>query len=117
MASEVPARVRRRYALIGTGGRAIFFYTAIAQEYKATSEVVAFTDTNQTRMNYANQKLQALGHASVPTYLASEFDKMIKETKPDEVIVTTIDRTHNIYVSDGSSSESEWSRDIWCMTC
>jgi predicted dehydrogenase len=103
MASEVPASVKKRYALIGTGGRAIFFYTAIAQEYKATSEVVALADTNQTRMNYANQKLQSLGHASVPTYPASEFDKMIKETKPDEVIVTTIDRTHNIYVCSTSS--------------
>jgi len=103
MASDISTRVRKRYALIGTGGRAIFFYTAIVQDYNATSEVVAFTDTNQTRMNYANQKLQALGHAAVPTYLASDFDKMIQETKPDEVIVTTIDRTHNIYVSTNSS--------------
>lgn len=99
MSAEIQQRPRKRYALIGTGGRAIFFYTAIAQDYSVTSEVVAFTDTNQTRMNYANQRLEALGHAAVPTYLASDFDKMIRETKPDEVIVTTIDRTHNIYVS------------------
>jgi predicted dehydrogenase len=99
MASELQTRPRKRYALIGTGGRAIFFYTAIAQDYKTTSEVVAFTDTNQTRMNYANQKLQSLGHTTVPTYLASDFDKMIRDTKPDEVIVTTMDRTHHIYVS------------------
>jgi predicted dehydrogenase len=89
---------KKRYAMIGTGGRAIFFYTAIARDYKSTSETVALADTNQTRMNFANSKLEALGHGRVPTFLAADFDKMIQDTKPDEVIVTTIDRTHNIYV-------------------
>ena len=97
--AEVSSRTsRKRYALVGTGGRAIFFYTALVRDYGATSELVAFADTNQTRMNYANSKLQELDHAAVPTYKAHDFDLMIKETKPDEVIVTTIDRTHNIYV-------------------
>lgn len=50
-------------------------------------------------MNYANEKLDALGHGSVPAYLSTDFDKMITDTKPDEVIVTTgPDRTHNIYI-------------------
>lgn len=49
-------------------------------------------------MNFANDKLESLGHAKVPTYLAADFDKFIAETRPDEVIVTTIDRTHNIYI-------------------
>ncbi|KFA72800.1 hypothetical protein S40288_06368 [Stachybotrys chartarum IBT 40288] len=89
---------KKRYALVGTGGRSIFFYTAIARTYSKTSTLVAFCDTNQTRMNYANSKLQSLGHDAVPTYLASSFDAMVKETQPDEVIVTTIDRTHNIYI-------------------
>ncbi|RYP45756.1 hypothetical protein DL768_007932 [Monosporascus sp. mg162] len=89
---------KKRYALVGTGGRAIFFYTAIAKDYAATSCIAGICDTNQTRMNYANSKLETLGHGAVPTFLASDFDKMVKETKPDEVIVTTIDRTHNIYI-------------------
>ncbi|KAL2417631.1 hypothetical protein ABEF95_002599 [Exophiala dermatitidis] len=89
---------RKRYALVGTGGRAGFFYTAIAQDFKDTAELVAFCDTNQTRMEYANSKLRALGHRAVPTYKAVDFDRMIKETTPNDVIVTTIDRTHNIYI-------------------
>lgn len=89
----------KRYALIGTGGRAIFFYSAIARDFKATAKLVAFCDTNQTRLNYANTKLQDLNHDPVPTYNATDFDRMIAETKPDEVIVTTIDRTHNIYIT------------------
>ncbi|KAI0810239.1 hypothetical protein GGR55DRAFT_130835 [Xylaria sp. FL0064] len=98
MADVAVIRAKKRYAIVGAGGRAIFFYTAIAQDYAKTSCIVGFCDTNQTRMNYANSKLAALGHGSVPTFFASEFEKMVKETKPDEVIVTTIDRTHKIYI-------------------
>lgn len=89
---------KKRYALVGTGGRSSFFYTAIATDYQATSCIVALCDTNQTRMDYANNKLTSLGHDAVPTFLAADFDKMIATTKPDEVIVTTIDRTHHIYI-------------------
>ena len=92
------SKQQKKYALIGTGGRSSFFYTAIATTYKETSVIVALCDTNQTRLDYANTQLQSLGHASVPTYKASSFDLMIQETKPDEVIITTIDRTHNIYI-------------------
>ncbi|KAF1356094.1 NAD(P)-binding protein [Lizonia empirigonia] len=90
--------MQKRYALIGTGGRSSFFYSAIATTYKVTSQIVAFCDTNQTRLDFANEQLQSFGHAKVPTYKAADFDRMIEETNPDEVIVTTIDRTHNIYI-------------------
>ncbi|KAJ3518702.1 hypothetical protein NM208_g14420 [Fusarium decemcellulare] len=89
---------KKKYAVVGTGGRSSFFYSAIATEYSQTSCIVALCDTNQTRMNHANSKLKTLGHGEVPTYLAAQFDKMIQETKPDEVIITTMDRTHNIYI-------------------
>ncbi|KAK3317456.1 hypothetical protein B0T19DRAFT_451675 [Cercophora scortea] len=88
----------KRYALVGTGGRASFFFTAIATDYSATSCIVGLCDTNQTRMDYANSKLAALGHGAVPTFLAASFDAMIATTKPDEVIITTMDRTHHIYI-------------------
>lgn len=90
---------KKRYALVGTGGRSSFYYTAIATDYKATSEIVGLCDTNQTRMNVANNKLESLGHGKVPTFLAVDFDKMITTLKPDEVIVTAgPDRLHNIYI-------------------
>jgi predicted dehydrogenase len=90
---------KKKYAIIGTGARAEFYYSAIAQGYQGTAEIVAFCDTNQTRMNYANSRLQNLGVSAVPTYKGSEFDKMIDEIHPDEVIVTTIDSTHHIYIT------------------
>ncbi|KAK3306132.1 uncharacterized protein B0T15DRAFT_218945 [Chaetomium strumarium] len=89
---------KKRYALVGTGGRSSFFYTAIATDYRTTSCIVGLCDTNQTRMDYANSRLTALGHGAVPTFPATDFDKMISTTQPDEVIVTTIDRTHHIYI-------------------
>ena len=88
----------KTYAVVGTGGRSSFYYTAIVKDFASTASLVAFCDTNQTRMDYANSKIKALGHPGVPTYKAADFDKMIRETNPDEVIVTTIDRTHNIYI-------------------
>ncbi|KAK1750039.1 hypothetical protein QBC47DRAFT_365489 [Echria macrotheca] len=98
MADIVVSTERRRYAIVGTGARSYFFYSAIATTYNSTCCVVGLCDTNQTRLNYANQTLESLGHNKVPTFLAVKFDHMIAETKPDEVIVTTIDRTHHIYI-------------------
>lgn len=87
-----------KYAIVGTGGRAGFFYNSIARDFKDTSTLVAFCDTNQTRMDFANERMQALGLRRLPTYKAQDFDRMIEETKPDVVIVTTIDRTHHRYI-------------------
>ncbi|KAJ5568436.1 hypothetical protein VI817_006676 [Penicillium citrinum] len=87
-----------KYAVVGTGGRAAFFYNAIVQNFKETATLVAFCDTNQTRMNVANSRIQEFGAVAVPTYKATDFDRMIEETRPDSVIVTTIDRTHHWYI-------------------
>ncbi|TDF99178.1 Gfo/Idh/MocA family protein [Paenibacillus piri] len=89
---------RKKYAVVGTGGRAGFFYNAIARDFKETSELVAFCDVNQTRMNVANKKVGAFDVGPLPTYKSEHFDRMIEETKPDFVIVTTVDRTHHTYI-------------------
>lgn len=90
---------KKRYVLVGSGGRAEFFYGAIASDYRDTSELTAFCDTNQTRMNFANKLLKdKYGYNPVATYKANEFDRMIAEQKPDSVIVTSVDRTHHTYI-------------------
>ncbi len=90
---------KKRYAHVGIGGRARMYYEAIAKKYSETSELVAFCDINRTRMEYANNILEnELGYHKVPMYGADEFEKMIVETKPDFVIVTSIDRTHHRYI-------------------
>ncbi|OHD67403.1 MAG: dehydrogenase [Spirochaetes bacterium RBG_13_68_11] len=89
---------RKRYAQVGTGGRASFFYEAIAGDYRETSELVAFCDMNPTRMAFANQAIAKLGAKPVPTFTPDRFDEMVRTTKPDIVIVTSIDRTHHRYI-------------------
>lgn len=89
---------KRRYVQVGTGGRARMFYEAILTTYKETSELVALCDLSQTRMDYTNDRLVELGGEKLPTYIYTDFDKMLDEHKPDCVIVTTIDRTHHDYI-------------------
>ncbi len=90
---------KTRYAQVGIGGRARMYYSAIVDTFKETSELVAFCDINKTRMEYANTVLKdKYGHDAVPMYGAEDFEKMITETKPDIVIVTSIDRTHHRYI-------------------
>lgn len=90
---------KKRFAHVGIGGRARMYYTAIAKTFSETSELVGFCDLNRTRMEYANRVLKdELGYHEIPMYGADEFEKMILETKPDTVIVTSIDRTHHRYI-------------------
>ena len=89
---------RKRYAQVGTGGRAGMYVRAVGSTFNEDAEMVGFCDLSQTRMNFYNKRLQEFGQPPVPTYDAEDFDKMIDETKPDTVIVTTIDATHHLYI-------------------
>jgi predicted dehydrogenase len=88
-----------KYAIVGTGGRARMYYNALSTRYAETSELVSICDVNQTRMDYVNQTLQDMYKTeSITTYRFDQFDQMILEQQPDVVIVTTIDRTHHVYI-------------------
>lgn len=90
---------KKRYAQVGTGGRARMFYEAIATRYQDSSALVAFCDMSQVRMDFSNKILvEKCNHSPVPTYKHTEFDRMIDEQKPDVIIVTTVDRTHDQYI-------------------
>ncbi len=91
-------RYPRRYAIVGTGSRAEMYITATTDTFAEYADLVALCDVSQTRMNWYNAQLQKSGLSPRPTYLASNFDKMIAETHPDVVIVATIDRTHHEYI-------------------
>ena len=47
--------MKKKYVQVGLGGRARFFYEAIASTYHQTCELVGFCDVSQTRMDYANR--------------------------------------------------------------
>ncbi|NLF75138.1 MAG: Gfo/Idh/MocA family oxidoreductase [Chloroflexi bacterium] len=91
---------KRRFAVVGTGGRAGMFIEAIADTYRDSCELVALCDLSQTRMNWHNRQIQMqTGAAPLPTYHASQFDDMIAATHPDTVIVATVDATHHRYIN------------------
>lgn len=88
----------KKYALVGTGGRSGLYIEAISGKWQEHARLVAFCDTNQTRMNYANRLLNEAGKQAVSTWKADQFEAMIRETRPDIVIVTTVDLTHDDYI-------------------
>jgi predicted dehydrogenase len=85
---------KKRYVQVGIGGRARFFYQAMAERFSDTCELTAICDINPIRMEYAKKNLMENFHyPEVKTYGVDEFEKMILEQKPDYVLVTSIDRT------------------------
>lgn len=86
----------RRYALVGTGSRAGMWIQAVTDTYADSCELVALCDTSQVRMDWYVDKLDSV--STPKTYKADDFDRMIRETKPDTVIVTTPDYTHDHYI-------------------
>jgi predicted dehydrogenase len=90
---------KRRYALVGIGGRAPMYVDPLATRFSEECELVGLCDVNPARMDYQNKRLAGeLGYHKVPTFHADDFDKMVGETGPDTVIVTTIDAFHHKYV-------------------
>ncbi len=90
---------KKRYVQVGVGGRARFFYEALAEKYADTCALTGFCDINRSRMDYAVRMLkEKFNYEGITLYGAEDFEKMILEQKPDVVIVTSIDRTHHKYI-------------------
>jgi len=89
----------RKHAVVGTGGRALSFIEPLVTTYRASNELVALCDTSAARMAYYNGMLAGeLGYHAVPTYDASQFDQMLRDTQPDTVLVCSVDSTHHDYI-------------------
>lgn len=91
--------LKKRYAIVGTGSRAGMYIDAAADGFRDCAQLVALCDLSHTRMNWHNRQLKARGLPPAPTYHADDFERMIAETKPDAVIVTTVDAWHHEYIS------------------
>lgn len=89
---------RKRYVIVGAGSRAGMYIDAVADLYREHGKLVGLCDLSHTRMNWHNRGLEARGLPSAPTFHADDFDRMIGETKPDTVIVTTTDAWHHEYI-------------------
>jgi len=80
----------KRYALVGCGVRGISMYARpLSKYYGDVGRLAAICDTNPVRLAACNRYLEA----PVPAF--TDFDAMLKEIRPDTVIVATVDRTHH----------------------
>ncbi|NUN92626.1 MAG: Gfo/Idh/MocA family oxidoreductase [Verrucomicrobiae bacterium] len=82
-----------RYVLVGCGGRGIsMFAQPILKNFAGRAALVGICDINEGRMAYLNRKLDA----NAPAY--KDFGKMLKETRPDAVIIATKDSLHDEFI-------------------
>jgi predicted dehydrogenase len=78
-----------KLAIVGTGDRGTMDWgQPIVQECGDVTQIVGLCDINGKRVKAA-QELLGIG---APVF--TDFDSMIRETKPDAVLITTIDATH-----------------------
>ncbi|RYY24500.1 MAG: Gfo/Idh/MocA family oxidoreductase [Sphingomonadales bacterium] len=89
---------RKRYVAVGTGSRSRMFQEALWGPQKAHGELVATCDINPGRLDYVARRAAEAGVAAPKPYLAADFDKMLREMKPDAVIVTPPDALHDDYI-------------------
>ncbi len=75
------------------------YVDAICGTFAAHAELVGLCDLSASRMAYYNELVtDRYDKTPVATYAAAEFDRMVAETKPDVVIVTSMDSTHHQYI-------------------
>lgn len=97
-AAQVARPQRRAHAIVGVGHRSRMFQDAIWGAHKEHSSLVGVCDTNPGRLSYVQKRAAQAGAPAPRTFLASEFDRMLRETKPAVVIVTTPDAIHAEYI-------------------
>lgn len=97
-ASSAASVRRRRYAIVGTGSRHQMYQNAIERDYREHAELVGLCDLNPGRIEEARALSTRNGATPPPGFEASDFAGMLRSTKPDTVIVTTVDATHNEYI-------------------
>ena len=95
VASPLPAAQPRRLrmAIVGTGNRgSLTWGQDVVQGYSDVVEIVGLCDKNSKRVEAAKKLIGV----NAPTF--TDFDRMIRETRPETVMVTTVDGTHAGYI-------------------
>ena len=73
------------------------YQNAVLDRFKETSELVGLCDINEGRLNWTIEETRGKG-AEAKGYAAENFETMVREQKPDCVIVTTRDSVHDEYM-------------------
>ena len=88
---------RIRYAQVGLGLRSWLYSLAAVNRFPDHAALVGLCDANAGRLAQRIGWARANG-LEVPGYAPGDFERMIAETRPDRVIVTTPDRDHDAYL-------------------
>ncbi len=87
---------KQRIALVGTGSRGCGMWGSdLVRRYPEQIEFVGLCDINPGRLQAGKEIIGA----NCPTF--TDFEKMMKETKPDLLIVCTVDSTHHEFIIRG----------------
>jgi predicted dehydrogenase len=87
------AAAKKRIALVGTGHRGSSFWgKTIKDNYNEFVEFVGLCDINPGRV------VTAKAHMGVSCPTFTNFEEMMKTVKPELVIVTTVDATHDEFI-------------------
>lgn len=90
---------RRRIVQVGVGGRSFSYTTALFKTMRRECELVGICDSNKSRLAWCNRKIkEILKGQTVPVYTDKQFDRMIRECKPDAVMIASKDSTHDKYI-------------------
>jgi predicted dehydrogenase len=85
------------YAMVGLGHRAHMFLHALLGEHAAVGRLVGLCDSNPGRLAHAAAIAREAG-ISIPPYSSADFDRMLRETSAECVIVTVPDYAHCEYI-------------------
>lgn len=92
------APARKRFAIVGLGSRSRMYTRALTDKLRDANEIVGLCDSNRGRLTLAARLITETGASHPKTYDGADFDRMIRETKPSVVIVTTPDATHDDFI-------------------
>lgn len=96
LATDFSVNKKMRIAIVGTGVRAKGMWSkSVLNEYGDKLEFVGLCDINPGRVEYFKKSVGF----TCPTF--TDFEKMMKDTKPDTLIVTTVDSTHHEFIIRG----------------
>ncbi|WP_168217686.1 Gfo/Idh/MocA family protein [Occultella kanbiaonis] len=120
-----PDAPRRRYAVVGLSNRGVasfvrpllgvsdagapddaadssdrstLGYGASADDFSGHGELVAVLDVDRARADAFAATILPPGHPEVPIYAPEEFEDLVREARPDVVIVTSPDHSHARYI-------------------
>ncbi|QIL75133.1 Gfo/Idh/MocA family oxidoreductase [Hymenobacter sp. HDW8] len=89
-------KAKRRVAMVGTGHRGTDMYGKdLLAEHGDVIEFVGLCDSNKGRLETAKKMMGV----NCPTF--TDFEQMMRKTKPEILIVTTVDNTHDEFIIKG----------------